>query len=97
MLQSIKNNGGFYIGKYETGTTTPRGNHEDPLTTAVIKQNAYPYGYVIIGQAELKSKELKTGNRTSSLLYGIQWYLVIKQLKLKNLLEKILFNKKETL
>ena len=35
MLKSLYENGGFYIGKYETGIETARGNKNDALTTAV--------------------------------------------------------------
>ena len=43
MLRSIYINGGFYIGKYETGTETPRTSGSSstaPKETPVIKPNA---------------------------------------------------------
>lgn len=80
MLKSVYENGGFYIGKYETGTETARGASTDELTTAVIKQNAYPYNYVTNAQAEDKAEELKTGGKTTTLLFGIQWDLVLRHL-----------------
>ena len=47
MLKSVYQNGGFYIGKYETGIEdTPRTSGSSstaPTDTPVIKQNAYPY------------------------------------------------------
>ena len=41
MLGSIYKNQGFYIGRYETGTTTARTSLEDSLATPVIKKNVY--------------------------------------------------------
>ena len=80
MLKSVYENGGFYIGKYETGTATARGNKTDSLTTAVIQQNAYPYNYVTNAQAENLSEGLKTGEKTTTLLFGVQWDLVLRHL-----------------
>ena len=80
MLKSVYENGGFYIGKYEAGTETPRGNKDDSLTTAVVKQNVYPYNYVTNAQAEDLSERLKTGDKTTTLLFGVQWDLVLRHL-----------------
>ena len=83
MLKSVYENGGFYIGKYEVGTETLRTTKDAPLTTPVIKEGAYPYNYVTNKQAQEKSKELATGGRTSSLMFGIQWDLVLKHIENK--------------
>ena len=80
MLKSIYENGGFYIGKYETGTITPRETSTDSLTVAVIKPNAYPYNYVTNEQAEDLAESLSTGGKTTTLLFGIQWDLVLRHL-----------------
>lgn len=83
MLKSVYENGGFYIGKYEVGTETLRNTATAELTTPVIKEGAYPYNYVTCKQAQEKSKELATGGRTSSLMFGIQWDLVLKHIETK--------------
>ncbi len=83
MLKSVYENGGFYIGKYEVGTETLRTSKNAPLTTPVIKEGAYPYNYVTNKQAQEKSKELATGGKTSSLMFGIQWDLVLKHIETK--------------
>ena len=83
MLKSVYENGGFYIGKYEVGTETLRTTEDAPLTTPVIKEGAYPYNWVTNRQAQEKSKELVTGGRTSSLMFGIQWDLVLKHIETK--------------
>lgn len=74
MLNSIKENGGFYIGKYETGN---QGG------TAVIKQNQFPYNWVTCSQAQNLAKGFTTDGKTASLLFGIQWDLVLKFLSVK--------------
>ena len=78
MLNSIKNNGGFWIGQYEMGTDTARISKTDTLTTPVCKEGAYPYNYVTCSQAQERASTLSTGNYTSSLMFGIQWDLVCK-------------------
>ena len=83
MLKSVYENGGFYIGKYEVGTDTVRTSSSAEPSTPVIKEGAYPYNYVTNKQAQEKSKELATGGRTSSLMFGIQWDLVLKHIETK--------------
>ena len=83
MLKNVYENGGFYIGRYETGTETLRTSSSANLTTPVIQEGAYPYNYVTNKQAQTKSKELATGGRTSSLMFGIQWDLVLKHIENK--------------
>ena len=83
MLKSVYENGGFYIGKYEVGTETLRNTEEAELTIPVIKEGAYPYNYVTCKQAQELSNSLATGGRTSSLMFGIQWDLILKDLQTK--------------
>ena len=87
MLKSVYQNGGFYIGKYETGTETARTSGSSstaPTETPVIKQNVYPYNYVTCSQAQtLATTKMESGDRTTSLLFGVQWDLVMKYLETK--------------
>ena len=88
MLKSVYKNGGFYIGKYETGIeSTPKTSGSSttaPKELPVIKQNAYPYNYVTCSQAQtLASGMVKSENYTSSLMFGVQWDLVLKYLETK--------------
>lgn len=95
MLQSIKKNGGFYIGKYEIGyELQPGGKIREGSQTnieyqinekPVIKSNVYPYNWVNLSQAEKLSQSLATDSRTTSLLFGIQWDLIIKYLNTKGM------------
>ena len=86
MLKSVYQNGGFYIGKYETGTETARTSGSSstaPGETPVIKPNAYPYNYVTCSQAQTLASNMEHGDRITSLLFGVQWDLVMKYLETK--------------
>ena len=89
MLRSVYQNGGFYIGKYETGIEgTPRTSGDAntmPTETPVIKQNAYPYNYVTSSQAQTIASGFTSNldGYTSSLLFGVQWDLTLKYLETK--------------
>ena len=83
MLQSIKANGGFYIGKYEVGSFDNPVTSSDNTRQAVIQQGAYPYNYVKCSQAEEIAEGLATGGKTSTLMFGIQWDLVLAYLESK--------------
>ncbi|MCI8384345.1 MAG: hypothetical protein HFJ33_05750, partial [Clostridia bacterium] len=78
MLSSVFSNGGFYIGRYETGTQTARFSSSDSLTTPVIQRDVYPYNHITCSQAQTKATELATGGKKASLMFGIQWDLTLK-------------------
>ena len=46
MLKSVYDNKGFYIGRYEAGSTVARTNTANGTTEMVVKRDAYPYIYV---------------------------------------------------
>ena len=87
MLKSVYKNGGFYIGKYETGIEdkpkTSGSSTKAPEEIPVIKQNAYPYNNVTCSQAQTLASKMESGNYTSSLMFGVQWDLVLKYLETK--------------
>ena len=87
MLKSVYKNGGFYVGKYETGIEnapkTSGSSSTSPTEIPVIKQNAYPYNYVTCSQAQTLASKMESGNYTSSLMFGVQWDLVLKYLETK--------------
>ena len=87
MLKSVYKNGGFYVGKYETGIEnspkTSGSSSTAPTEIPVIKQNAYPYNYVTCKQAQTLANSMESGNYTSSLMFGVQWDLVLKYLETK--------------
>ena len=87
MLKSVYKNGGFYVGKYETGIEnapkTSGSSSTIPTEIPVIKQNAYPYINVTCSQAQTLASKMESGNYTSSLMFGVQWDLVLKYLETK--------------
>ena len=74
MLKSVYQNGGFYIGKYETGYETgieakPRTSGSATITPnelPIIKQNAYPYNYVNCRQAQKVANKMESGSYMTS-------------------------------
>ncbi len=81
MLKSVYENGGFYIGRYEVGSFDNPVTSSDNTRKPVIQQGAYPYNYVTCSQAQKLSERLAIGGKTSSLIFGIQWDLVLKYLE----------------
>ena len=83
MLNSIKENGGFYIGRYEMGSLEPRTETSN-ATQSAIKIDMYPYNWVTIEEAENICETYSLGDRTSSLMYDIQYNLACKFLEVKS-------------
>ena len=91
MLKSVYENGGFYIGKYEVGIKEDINRNfgedyetENPIDeTPVIQQDKYVYNWVRCSQAQELSESLAVGGKTSSLMFGIQWDLVLAYLESK--------------
>ena len=88
MLKSVYENGGFWIGRYEAGITTNRTAKGDatvaPLSKAgTVKNPVYPYTYVTCSQAQTLANMKTTGNYTSSLMFGVQWDLVLKHIEVR--------------
>ena len=89
MLKSVYENGGFYIGKYEVGIGEDTYRNygtgyatEHPIDeTPVIQQDKYVYNWVRCSQAQELSESLAVGGKTSSLMFGIQWDLVLAYLE----------------
>ena len=87
MLKSVYLNGGFYVGRYEVGIDPEkeqaRSYERDYWTLheatqkPVIKANAYPYTWVRRAQSQKLAESFYSGNRTSSLMFGVQWNLVL--------------------
>lgn len=78
MLQSVKNNGGFYISRYEAGINQARVNTTSASIQVISKQNIYPYNFVTRTQAQTLAQDLIVQNRTTSLMYGIQWDAILR-------------------
>ena len=99
MLKSVYTNGGFWIGRYEAGTTSPRGNKNDPTEDlkAESKQDLYPINYVKCFQAQtIASKASSSASVNSSLMFGIQWDLVLRFLSNKGIETSLLNDNSST-
>ena len=81
MLKSVYENGGFYVGRYEAGISKNRKAKGDATETPGSKANAYPYNYVTRTQAKVLAETVKYTNGdksyTGSLMFGVQWDLVL--------------------
>ena len=88
MLKSVYTNGGFWIGRYEAGLEgdTPRTSYTEISESdkAVIKPNMYPYNYVTRDEAQTLAQKMNYGDCKGSLIFGVQWDLVLKYIETKN-------------
>lgn len=71
MLESIKLNGGFYIGRYEVGTNEV-GTNENIQPGQNIQKKTIKYAQSVARSIDVDE------NYNSSLMFGIQWDLVCK-------------------
>ena len=88
MLKSVYENGGFWIGRYEAGIEKNRTASGTPTIAPLSKAGTvdvpiYPYTYVTCKQAQTLASKLTTENYTSSLMFGVQWDLVLKYIEVK--------------
>ena len=84
MLKSVYENGGFYVGRYEAGINESRNSKETELTaTPVSKPNMFPYTYITRTQAKQLAEKVNSGGYTSSLMFGIQWDLMLTHIQNK--------------
>ena len=92
MLKSVYENGGFWIGRYEAGIEKNRTSNSIDLATApaplskpgTVENTVYPYVYVSCSNAQTLASKLSTGKSyTSSLMFGVQWDLVLKHIEVK--------------
>ena len=73
-IESAKTNGGYYIGRYEARTKTPRNSAKDKLTPVTSMSNDYVYNYITQPQASEKCQEMYTSSKfTSDLMNSYAW------------------------
>ncbi len=78
MLASVYENGGFYVGRYEAGISEFRtSNENEPTEVPSSKQNMFPYTNIKRTQAKKLAEKVNSGGYTSSLMFGIQWDLML--------------------
>ena len=86
LTKSIYKYGGFYIGRYEAGSTTERTDSSSPKAEFVVQQDKYPYNYIKWGKSmsdvsegavylcnNLYSKTNTNYGATSMLCTGANW------------------------
>lgn len=87
MLKSIYTYGGFWIGRYEAGIeeNIPRIAYTklEDSDRAVVKQNKFPYNHITRDEAQTLATKMNYDRCTSSLIFGIQWDLVLKYIETK--------------
>ena len=87
MLKSVYQNEGFWVGRYEAGIENEeniRNTKTDTVTLIpVTKQNMYPYTHVTRTQAKVLAEKVESGSYTSSLMFGVQWDLILKYIENK--------------
>ena len=81
MLSSVYQNGGFWIGQYEAGADSYPATDVNDTRELILQEGAYPYNCITCSNAQIKSSEINSGNYTSSLMFGVQWDLVVKHLE----------------
>ena len=71
---SVTTNGGYYIGRYEARTTTPRTAKEDALTQITEKGTNPVYNYVTQIQAAEQAQNMYNSSKfTSDLMNSYAW------------------------
>ena len=92
MYASVKRNGGFYIGRYEAGTTDKRTSGAGTEDSVLVQKGKNVYNYV--GWSNNNDMSIDTGGAvqlarnfagengyktvTSTLCYGVQWDVALK-------------------
>lgn len=102
IYRSVKENKGFYIGRYETGieSNTPRTSSSGTNDVAVIKKNKKIYNYITwanniseeTGGAVEKARNMY---ENSTLCYGVQWDAVMRWISKDSSLKGILTDSKD--
>lgn len=85
MLKSVYQNGGFWVGRYEAGIEMNRTELGETNAVPLTKANLYPYTYVTRTQAKVLAEKVEAGSYTSSLMFGVQWDLILKYIETKKI------------
>ena len=88
MLKSVYQNEGFWVGRYEAGIEVNRIAKSDATIIPLSKENLYPYTFVTRTQAKVLAEQVESGSYTSSLMFGVQWDLILKYIESKNPAQK---------
>lgn len=86
MKASVEQWKGFYIARYEAGTTVARVYNGTNSTSDTVysKKLIYPYNFINWTDAKTLSEGMYTGSSygvTSTLCYGVQWDSIMRFIK----------------
>ncbi len=91
MLKGIYQNGGFWVARYEAGISENRASYTEPTEIPMSKANLYPYTFITRAKAQKLATKVQYGECKGSLIFGIQWDLILTFMQNKgNVSEKIL-------
>ena len=97
IYKSVKENKGFYIGRYETGieSNTPRTSTSSIGDEPVIKKNKNIYNYITWGNSMSDEtggavEKARCMYENSTLCYGVQWDAAMRWISKDSLLKGIL-------
>ena len=89
MLKSIYQNGGFWVARYEAGIEKNRYKSGNVTAAPLSKPDLYPYTYVTRTQAQKLAEMVEYGanenKHSGSLMFGIQWDLILKFIENKKI------------
>ena len=84
VMKSIYENEGFFVGRYEVGTDKGRNSTDDISSfKPMIKKGIYPYNWITCKQSQELAKQFSVGEKKGSMLFGVQWYLMMKYIEEK--------------
>ena len=83
MLKSVYQNGGFWVGRYEAGIEENIVISGNRNLMPISMENIYPYNFITRTQAKKLAEKIEAGNYISSLIYGLQWDLMVKYIETK--------------
>ena len=84
MLKNVYTNGGFWISRYEIGTDVARSSPSAVLANPESKQDSFVYNYVTQAQAQSLASQMSPDNSLEgSLMFGIQWDLMVQYIEIK--------------
>ena len=78
MLKSIYENGGFWVSRYEMSTSEPNQQLNQCISEIYSKKNGYPYIYVTCEQAQKTAMQINYKNYSASILFDMQWNLILR-------------------
>ena len=97
MLKSVYQNGGFWVGRYEAGIENNRKSPTEEITeTPKSKEELYPYNYITRTQSKKLAEQVVYDQYSGSLMFGVQWDLILAFMHNKGNISDEILNKDST-